>query len=310
MPQVTRTATVSAPAEEVWQLVGDFVAVDRWMPDIEAVSIRPAPGDPSKPERIVTTPEGVFVERFLERDPANRSLVYMMPNPPFPITDHRATLTVEPADGNNCLVVWTATFTADDEVVAAVDAAMGTRAFEVGLDALVGRFKRSDQTPPTDADAAPAVAVWDRYPDAAIDEDNVAQYEGFLSHELRLPRCRSCQRWHAPPRSLCPHCWSTDVVPTPVSGRGVVHLSMLLHAGPPAPGVRYPHPVVTVELAEQAALRFTSTLAPAGSAPLPIGTPVALTWIDRGGAPLPAFQKTPSSTTPSSTTTHTTEALR
>lgn len=131
--------------------------------------------------------------------------------------------------------------------------------------------------------------VWEHYPAAPIDQDNVALYEGWLRRELTLPRCRNCGKWHAPSYPLCPFCWSFNLVPTPLSGRGTVHLSILLHQGPAATGVSYPYPVVTVELAEQAGLRFTST-AVADQGRLPIGTPVELVWLDRDGAPFPAFR--------------------
>ena len=78
-----------------------------------------------------------------------------------------------------------------------------------------------------------------------------------------------------------------------VSGRGTIHLLMVLHQGPPATGVDYGsgHPVVTVELDEQPALRFTSTVTPDFPADqLRIGAPVTLDWIYRDGAPMPVFR--------------------
>jgi hypothetical protein len=68
---------------------------------------------------------------------------------------------------------------------------------------------------------------------------------------------------------------------------------MFLRQGAPAPGVDYekgPHPVVTVELEEQAGLRFTSTVVDTPLAEIRIGLPVELVWIDRYGAPFPAFR--------------------
>jgi uncharacterized OB-fold protein len=48
--------------------------------------------------------------------------------------------------------------------------------------------------------------------------------------------------------------------------------------------------VVSVELAEQTGLRFTSTVVNCPPEELRIGLPVALTWIDRAGAPFPVFE--------------------
>ena len=92
---------------------------------------------------------------------------------------------------------------------------------------------------------------------------------------------------------MCPECWSWAISPTEVSGRGVIHLLMTLYQGPPAPGVTYEggHPVVTVELEEQPALRFTSTVDAGFPAHrLAIGTPVELDWVDRDGTPTPVFR--------------------
>lgn len=126
-----------------------------------------------------------------------------------------------------------------------------------------------------------------------VDRDNAAFYRSWFAHELRMNRCADCGRWHQPPRPMCPSCWSWDVEPTPVSGRGRVHLLMRLHQGPPAENVDYakgPYPVVTVELEEQPNLRFTSTVIGVDASDVHIDMPVQLTWIERNGAPFPVFE--------------------
>ena len=149
--------------------------------------------------------------------------------------------------------------------------------------------------------------------------DNAAQYRGRLAGQLLINRCADCDRYHQPPRPMCPSCWSFDVVPTPVSGRGTIFLLMHLHAGPPAEGVDYSnggHPVVVVELEEQEHLRVTGTVhgfdsnapsigdavepdsntpntndpsEPESNAPS-IGDAVELGFLDRGGVPIVAFR--------------------
>ena len=94
---------------------------------------------------------------------------------------------------------------------------------------------------------------------------------------------------------MCPRCWSWNVAPEPVSGRGTVHLLMHLFQGPPAQGVDYDnggegHPVVTVELEEQRHLRITGTATGFAPGELKIGAAVELDWVERNGAPLPAFR--------------------
>jgi uncharacterized OB-fold protein len=131
-------------------------------------------------------------------------------------------------------------------------------------------------------------AVINAYPQDPIDLDNIAQFRGFLERRLLVNRCDDCGSWHQPPNAICPTCWSLRVTATEVSGRGVVHLTMLLHQGPGIePGT--PLPVVTVAFPEQEGLRFTASLVDYEPAQVAIGQPVELAWTDQGGAPWPAF---------------------
>lgn len=138
----------------------------------------------------------------------------------------------------------------------------------------------------------------ERFRGYTIERDTRDYYRAWLDHEVRITRCGDCARWQQPSRSHCPACWSTNMVPTAVSGRGTVALVTLLHQGSPAPGVDYtagPHPVVTVELEEQPHLRITSTVVDAAAQDIVVGAPVELTWLDRDGIPVPAFRLTTTS---------------
>lgn len=131
-----------------------------------------------------------------------------------------------------------------------------------------------------------------------VERDTAEHYRGYLRRELVMNRCGDCARWHHPMRPMCPSCWSWNVVPTALSGRGTVHLFIALHQGPAADGIDYaqsPHPVVTVELEEQPGLRFTSTIVGCALAEVRIGMPVELAWIERNGSPYPAFRSATSS---------------
>ena len=127
------------------------------------------------------------------------------------------------------------------------------------------------------------------FPGAPIDHDTKAYYRGLLARTLLINRCQDCGTWHFPPRPVCASCWSRRVVATEVSGRGVIHLLMVLHQGP---GIdpQTPQPVATVELEEQPGLRVSTTIVNASREELHIGMPVELTWIEDGGHPSPAFQ--------------------
>jgi hypothetical protein len=135
-------------------------------------------------------------------------------------------------------------------------------------------------------------AVLRRFPAVRLDHLNKRYYQGLLHRELLMNHCRACGTWQAPLRPRCPSCWSADVRPEPVSGRGTVYLLTFLHQGPPAPGVDYSggFPLAAIELAEQPGLRVTTTVVDCPRGRLRVGLRVELTWIDRDGAPWPAFR--------------------
>lgn len=135
-------------------------------------------------------------------------------------------------------------------------------------------------------------AVLSRFPAAAIDRDNIEYYRGLLRSELMVNRCQACRTWHHPPRPVCPHCWSERVVPTEVSGDARIFMHTVLHLGPAAEGIDYEagYTLVTAELVEQEGLRISAPLVNGGTTEPELGAPVRLTWVERDGHPLPAFE--------------------
>ncbi len=47
-------------------------------------------------------------------------------------------------------------------------------------------------------------------------------WDAAKRHELVLPRCKKCSRWHFYPREQCPFCLSADIEYAPASGKGRV----------------------------------------------------------------------------------------
>lgn len=133
--------------------------------------------------------------------------------------------------------------------------------------------------------------VLGRYPNNFIDRDSFAMYEGFLEGRLLINRCQECQKYFQPPWPSCPNCWSENIQPTEVSGRGEIFTFVILHVGA-LPGVDYMkgHPLVVVQLEEQDGLRVTGTMVNCANEDIRIGMPVTLNWVERNGAPVPAFQ--------------------
>ncbi|MBS9376401.1 Zn-ribbon domain-containing OB-fold protein [Rhodococcus sp. B50] len=132
--------------------------------------------------------------------------------------------------------------------------------------------------------------VFKRFPRIRLDQINIEYYRGLLLHELRAGWCPECEQWHTPLRPICPSCWSSEVVVRPVQGSGTIHLLTRLHQGPPVVDYTTPWPLAAIDLTEQPGLRIVAPLVDSPETTQRIGQPVELTWIERDGAPWPAFR--------------------
>jgi uncharacterized OB-fold protein len=73
-------------------------------------------------------------------------------------------------------------------------------------------------------------------------------WEGARAGELRLQRCRRCDKPYFPPRPFCPHCASGDTEVFRASGRATLY-SYVIHQRP-VPGFEPPYAIAVVALAE------------------------------------------------------------
>ena len=120
MPRIARRTFVAAPADRVWSLVEDFA---QWHPRLNIY----AGGPEASPELVVTV---------VDRDDAARTLSYSMPEPPFPITDHKATIRVEEDRDTTCYVEWSASFESDPGIMHMLEDQLGDDIFVLALDRL------------------------------------------------------------------------------------------------------------------------------------------------------------------------------
>ena len=76
-------------------------------------------------------------------------------------------------------------------------------------------------------------------------------WQAAHQHELKLPRCEACAKFHFYPRSACPHCGSTLLSWQAVSGMGEVYSYTVVHRAP-SKGFEalVPYVVAVVALAE------------------------------------------------------------
>ena len=140
------------------------------------------------------------------------------------------------------------------------------------------------------------------YPEVRLNHDNKDFYKGLTRRRYLVNRCGDCGTWHTPARYLCPACWSTAVVPTPVSGRGKVAMFTVLHQGPAIQAKDLPgdiradyavgYVLAGIELEEQPFLRVSGRIVDMEPAAVAIGMPVELGWVDGGGGlSVPIFRR-------------------
>ncbi|AWB91892.1 SRPBCC family protein [Aeromicrobium chenweiae] len=120
MPRISRRTFVAAPADVVWSLAGDF---SQWHPKLRIYA-----DGPEAPAELVVT--------VVEKDDEGMTLSYHMPDPPFPIKNHRATILVEDAGHACAYVTWSAEFTAEPTLLAQLEDSIGDDVFAQALDNL------------------------------------------------------------------------------------------------------------------------------------------------------------------------------
>jgi carbon monoxide dehydrogenase subunit G len=100
---VTETARIdiSAPAGDVWALIGQFGGLDDWMAGVDACVVE---GD----LRTVSTMGMEITERLVGRDEAARTITYSIVGEGAPVQSHEATISVLESDGGS-EVTWAVT---------------------------------------------------------------------------------------------------------------------------------------------------------------------------------------------------------
>lgn len=113
-------------------------------------------------------------------------------------------------------------------------------------------------------------------------------WEGVRAGELRIQRCRSCERHYFDPRPLCRHCASGDVEWTRVSGQARLVSYIINHR--PAPGFQHYSPVIAmVQLDEGPTLMTNIVDVDPTPDNLPLDMRLEVRFETRGEAILPVF---------------------
>lgn len=112
MPSVVERIDIPAPADVVWKIVGDFGAIDEYVPPITNATLS---GDGVGAERTLTLADGgQVIERLEAHDDAARTLRYSIVNAPLPVTNYEGRMSVEALDDSSCEVTWGSDFDVAD----------------------------------------------------------------------------------------------------------------------------------------------------------------------------------------------------
>ena len=113
MPYVQYSKVIEAPAAQVWALVRDFGALDRWFPFVSHCELKNgATTAQVGAVRVNTVAEGALIEEtLLELSDRDRRIVYALTKGDVPTQNYSATLTIHEvqADGRT-YADWTANF--------------------------------------------------------------------------------------------------------------------------------------------------------------------------------------------------------
>ena len=123
-----------------------------------------------------------------------------------------------------------------------------------------------------------------------INDENGAFWTGGAEGELRIARCGNCGYYLHPPTPRCPQCWSDDVAPSAVSGRGTVY-TYTINRQAWVPGLEVPFVIAIVELDEQPGLRLMTNIVNCAPGEVEIGMPVEVAFVERGEAFIPVFHR-------------------
>jgi uncharacterized protein len=124
------------------------------------------------------------------------------------------------------------------------------------------------------------------------DETTAFYWDAAREGRLEVQRCAACSRWHFPPVIACPACQSEQLVPTPVSGRGVVYSFTRVEQplGPVGEGPATPFTLALIELPEQAGLRLLTNIVQTEAETVRVGMPVEVVFESYEGGVLPQFR--------------------
>jgi len=110
MVHVAMKTTVNAAAELVWQTVGDFSGLDKFVAAVTNSSVK---GTGIGAERTLTLQSGdQIVEKLESLDNDNKTLQYSIVSGPLPVEGYLSKIAIRELDPGQCEIAWSSTFEA------------------------------------------------------------------------------------------------------------------------------------------------------------------------------------------------------
>jgi hypothetical protein len=125
-------------------------------------------------------------------------------------------------------------------------------------------------------------------PRAEPSEISAEFWEAAAEHRLVRPVCQECGNNFFSPQLACTNCLSENWLYEESSGEGVVYSATIIHRAP-YPGFEAPFHLGVIDLDE--GWSMLCNIIDDRSDPIPIGTRVAVTWLDAdNGSAVPQFE--------------------
>ncbi|HRY23876.1 MAG: SRPBCC family protein [Geminicoccaceae bacterium] len=135
--EVQRHIDVSAPAEEVWSLVGDFCSIEQWHPEVTGCELEE---DDATTFRTLRTADGSTIrEQLLDHDAAIRFYSYSLVESPWPVTGLVSEFQLAPGAVGENVIVWQAQYSTLAVDKDAAEKSLGAF-YRNGLEGIAGMF--------------------------------------------------------------------------------------------------------------------------------------------------------------------------
>ena len=123
-----------------------------------------------------------------------------------------------------------------------------------------------------------------------LDQDNRFFWTAGARGELQFLRCQECTAFVHPPRPVCRHCLSENVVPESVAGTGVVDTFTINHQ-PWREGLEVPYVIARVAVDGAPGVYLTTNIVGSPVDALKIGDRVRVAFEQHGEIFLPLFER-------------------